>query len=74
MTEKERFSYVTGLFDMLSYQAVLAGNQPRAACITEAFYVKTKETWQSLFATFEKFSDKPPEGLVVVLMSRACGN
>jgi hypothetical protein len=74
MTEKERFSYVTGLIDMLSYQLVLAGNRPRAECITNAFYGKTEETWRSMVATFEKFSDRNPEGLVVVLMNRACGS
>jgi hypothetical protein len=74
MTEKERFSYVTGLVDMLSYQSVLAGNRSRAECITTAFYSKTEETWRLMVSTFEKFSDKNPEGLVVVLMNRACGS
>jgi hypothetical protein len=73
MTDKERFGYVTGLIDMLSYQSVLAGNRDRAKCIADTFYGKTEETWQSVMATFGKFSDKAPEGLVVVLMNRACG-
>jgi hypothetical protein len=73
MTDKERFGYVTGLVDMLSYQSILAGNRTRAECISNAFYGKTEETWQSVMATFGKFSDKAPEGLVVVLMNRACG-
>jgi len=73
MTDKERFSYVTGLVDMLSYQSVLAGNGQRAGCISNAFYSKTEETWRLIVSTFEKFSDKSPEGLVVVLMNRACG-
>jgi hypothetical protein len=51
----------------------LAGNRPRAECITAAFYSKTEETWRLMVSTFEKFSDKNPEGLVVVLMNHACG-
>jgi hypothetical protein len=42
--------------------------------ISDAFYKRPQETWQLVTATFEKFSDKPPEGLVVVLMNRACGD
>jgi hypothetical protein len=74
MTEKERFGYVTGLVDMLSYQFVLAGNRGRAECVTKAFYGNAEDTWRSVLSTFEKFSDKAPEGLVVVLMNRACPN
>jgi hypothetical protein len=74
MTDKERFGYVTGLVDMLSYQFVLAGNRTRAECISKAFYGDTEATWKLLVSTFEKFSDKAPEGLVVVLMNRACGS
>lgn len=72
MGEKERFSYVTGLVDMLSYQSVLAGKRDRAECIANKFY-NSNDTWKLMMATFEKFSDKAPEGLVVVLMNRACG-
>lgn len=73
MSDKERFSYVTGLVDMLSYQAVLANDRPRAECITNEFYNKAEATWKLISATFEKFGDKSPEGLIVVLMNRACG-
>lgn len=30
--------YITGMVDMLSYQAVLQGNRERAICINNAFY------------------------------------
>lgn len=73
MTEKERFGYVTGLVDMLSYQYVLAGDRTRAECVTKAFYSKTEETWKLVYDTFRRFPDKAPEGLVVVLMKQACG-
>jgi hypothetical protein len=74
MTEKERFGYVTGLIDMLSYQHLLSGNRERAQCISNAFYGKKDEAWHMLFETFGRYPDKAPEGLVVVLMKRACGN
>jgi hypothetical protein len=44
MGDKERFSYVTGLVDMLSYQSVLAGNRDRAECISNEFYKKTEQS------------------------------
>lgn len=73
MTEKERFGYVTGLVDMLSYQHVLAGNQERAKCISDAFYKKSDDAWRLVGETFGKYPDKAAEGLIVVLMNRACG-
>jgi hypothetical protein len=73
MTEQERYDYVTGLIDMLSYQFVLAGNQARAECITNAFYKKTTETWPLIASTLARFPDKSPEGLVVVVMNHTCG-
>ena len=74
MEEKERFAYVTGLVDMLSYEALLSGNQTRAQCIVGAFYGQKDQTWPLVFQTFGKYPDKAPEGLVVVLMNHACGS
>ena len=74
MTDKERFGYVTGLVDMLSYQSILAGNRVRGQCISDTFYKNPKESWPSLMAMFDSYSDKAPEGLVVVHMNRACGS
>jgi hypothetical protein len=73
MTEKERFGYVTGLVDMMSYQSVLAGNRTRAECVTKTFYDNADATWKLVVAMFEKYSDKAPEGLIVLVMNRACG-
>lgn len=73
MTQKERFGYVLGLADMLSYQYVLDGNRARGQCITDQFYSKTDETWKLVLDTFKQYPDKPPEGLVVVLMNKRCG-
>jgi hypothetical protein len=74
MTEKQRFGYVTGLIDMLAYQHLLSGNRDRSQCISDAFYGKKDETWHKLFELFGRFPDKAPEGLVVVLMNRACAS
>lgn len=74
MAQEERFGYVTGLIDMLSYQALLAGNQARAKCISDAFYGKKDATMRLLYQSFGQYSDKSPEGIVVVIMNRACGN
>lgn len=74
MTEKQRFGYVTGLIDMLAYQHLLSGNRDRSQCISDAFYGKKDETWYKLFELFGRFPDKAPEGLVVVLMNRACAS
>ncbi len=74
MTDKERFGYVTGLVEMLSYQSILSGNRVRGQCISDAFYGKPKEAWLSIMAMFDKYPDKAPEGLVIVHMNRACGS
>lgn len=71
MEKKERLGYLTGLVDMLSYQAVLAGNRARAECIHDAFYVN-KSVWDQLIDLLGQYPDKAPEGLVVVLTNRAC--
>jgi hypothetical protein len=74
MTEKQRFGYITGLVDMLSYQHLLSGNRERAQCISNAFYGRNEEAWHKLVDTFGRYPDKAPEGLVVVLMKHACGS
>ena len=73
MSVKERFSYLTGLADMLSYQHVLSGDRTRAECITNAFYSQKDETWDRVHDTMRAFPDKAPEGLLVVLMNKQCG-
>jgi hypothetical protein len=73
MSKEERFGYLTGLADMLSYQYVLAGDRPRAECISKEFYSKKEETWKRVYNALEAFPDKAPEGLIVVLMKKSCG-
>lgn len=73
MEDKERFGYLTGLVDMMSYQAVLAGDQPRAECISNAFFGRKDDAWNDVAVLFARYPDKSPQGLVVVLMNKACG-
>ena len=72
MSEKERFGYLSGLVDMLSYQSLLGGDRKRAECVYEAFY-KEAATTKKLIEAFNRFPEKAPEGLVILLMRNACG-
>lgn len=72
MSTTERFGYLTGLVDMLSYQYVLAGDRKRAKCITAKFY-DDKAMQSRIFKVFERYPDKAPEGIMVLLMNKACG-
>lgn len=74
MDERQRFGYLSGLVDMLAYQAALAGNGERANCITDSYYRGGKDkAWPRLYAALEKFGDKRPESIVVLLARKACG-
>ena len=73
MEQKQRFGYLTGLIDMMSYQVLLAGDRNRAECISKAYYGKQSDMDAQIFATFSKYPDRAPEALLVVLMKRACG-
>jgi hypothetical protein len=72
MDQKQRFGYLSGLVDMMSYQALLAGDRARAECISNAFY-KRNDMSMRILEAFGKYPAKAPEGLVVVLMKRECG-
>jgi hypothetical protein len=72
MSEKERFGYLTGLVDMLSYQSLLAGDRKRAECVSSAFY-KTDGTQKQIVDALYSLPDKAPEGIVILVINRACG-
>lgn len=72
MADKERFGYLTGLVDMLSYQSLLGGDRKRAECISDAFY-KEDAMAKRIFEAFSRFPDKSPEGLVILLFKQSCG-
>jgi hypothetical protein len=76
MAEKERFGYLTGLIDMLAYQAGVAGNTARMKCINDTYYRDPSpkaEAWETLFATFGRFPDKQPATILILLADKACG-
>lgn len=65
--------YITGMVDMLSYQAVLQGNRERAICINNAFYrddATLKRVVDAMFA----FPDKQPVQVLIVVLNKACGS
>lgn len=72
MGDKERWGYLTGLIDMMSYQEVLAGNEARAQCISDWFY-NQDETVPRIFATLSRYSNLAPEGILIQMAKNACG-
>lgn len=72
MSKEQRFSYLTGLVDMLAYQSILAGNNAHAKCIVDKFY-DDKSVLGLVYAALDKFPDRAPEGLVVLIMKKQCG-
>lgn len=73
MNHDQRFSYLTGLIDMLAYQTSVAGNRSKGDCIVGAFFREGKEaSWNRLNEVLEKFGDKRAEILVSVLAEQLC--
>ena len=72
MPEQQRTGYLFGLVDMLSYQSILAGNRQQAECIIAAANDSAK--LETMFKAFDRYPDKAAEGIVVLLMNRACGS
>lgn len=71
MNKDERNGYISGLVDMLSYQAVLTKDRPRARCINDSFYrndAMLKRVVDAMYA----FSDKEPVAILIVVMNKAC--
>ena len=71
MSDKERYGYLTGLVDMLSYQSLLSGDRKRAECVADAFY-KEEATTKKLLEAFYRFPDKAPEGIVILVLKQSC--
>lgn len=72
MKPDERNGYIIGMVDMLSYQAVLAGNRPRAQCITNAFY-GDDATKKRVLDVMHAFPDREPVAILIVVMNKQCG-
>jgi hypothetical protein len=73
MSKEERFSYLTGLIDMLAYQTAAAGNSAKASCINNVYYRDGKDVaWKNLYDAFDNFSDRQPAIIVALLVKKAC--
>lgn len=73
MSKDERFSYLSGLIDMLSYQMAIGGSAPKAACVGETYYGGGKDlAWRNLYEALDTFSDKRPEIILTLLAKKAC--
>lgn len=75
MSKEERFGYLTGLIDMLTYNTATTGNGSKAACLTNAYYREGKDAaWKNLYDALGNFSDKQPATIVTLLARKACGS
>lgn len=73
MNHDQRFSYLTGLIDMLAYQTAASGNRDKGNCIINAFFREQKEaSWRKLNEVLEQYTDKRTEILVTVLANQLC--
>lgn len=73
MSKDQRFGYLTGLIDMLAYRELLAGNKVYAQCLSDAWY-KNDKMPDRLIAALYEHGDKAPEGIVYLLMTKACSS
>lgn len=73
LSEEMGKGYITGMVDMLSYQAVLDGNREQAICINNAFYRDDATLKRVVDAMFE-FPDKQPVQILIVVLNKACGS
>mgnify|MGYP007077462711 CR=1 FL=1 len=71
MNEDRRNGYLTGLVDMLSYQAVLSGDRSKARCISDAFYRDT-DMLKRVIDAMLSFPDREPVAILIVVMNKAC--
>lgn len=71
MSKEERFSYLTGLVDMMAYQSLLAGKKDHAKCVIDKFY-DDKVVLKRVYDALDKFPNKAPEGLVILVMRQEC--
>ena len=72
MSKDQQFGYLTGLIDMLAYKELLEGDKPYAQCLSDAFY-KDKTMSERIFSSLRAYPDKAPEGIIYLLMMKACG-
>jgi len=66
--------YLSGMLDMLTYQASIGGNKEKANCIVETYYRSGRDkALEKMLAAFELLPEKYPASIVTVLVNKACG-
>ncbi|MCB1380911.1 MAG: hypothetical protein KDK89_21465 [Alphaproteobacteria bacterium] len=73
LSDEASNGYITGMVDMLSYQAVLQGNREQASCINNAFY-RDEATLKRVVDAMFAFPDKQPVQVLIVVLNKACGS
>ncbi len=63
--------YLAGLVDMLAYTQFVGGNERRGNCIYDWYY-RTDGSIEKIYRYLEKYSDKQPEAIIIVLAKRPC--
>lgn len=64
-------NYIAGLADMYAYTHIVAGNKARGDCVYEWYY-RTEGVVSKVYSFMEKYPDKWPEAIFIVLARRAC--
>jgi len=67
----ELYSYLAGLADMLAYLQFMTENDQRGECIYDWFY-RTEGSLETVHKYLQKYADKQPEAIMIVLAKRAC--
>lgn len=67
----ELYNYLAGLVDMLAYIQFVEGNDKRGNCIYNWYY-RTEGSLEKIYNYLEKYKDKPPEAIMIVLAKRPC--
>lgn len=73
MSKEERFGYLTGIVDTISYQHVLNGERQIAQCVSDAFY-KNKDGLSRMVEVLHAFPDKSPIAVLMVVLKKECSN
>lgn len=64
-------NYLMGSVDMLSYMEYVNGNDARGKCIYDWYY-KTEGSKEKIYGYLERYPDKYPESILIVLAERSC--
>ncbi|MBB4267912.1 hypothetical protein [Roseospira visakhapatnamensis] len=74
MNTTQRFSFIAGIVEGLSYARYLRdGKDPAGmACINTWFYDDTKGAIEQVYTAFGTFPDHPPAAVMFVLLNQVC--